>query len=267
MLMPKPAASKLGQKYTYRPPEAGHPLLLGAPLHRLHDGSPLPASVDLRAMALPVRDQGREGACSGFATAAFKEIGCGFWGGGKEPLGGYLSPAYLYGRTRMAEGTFPADSGATVADEFAVLQTYGACPETFLPYKADPSQAPTPQCDVAALPYRCGQPLVVDYANPDNLKAVLAQNKPVVIGFKVYESFELTGPGGLVPMPDVASEGVLGGHAVCVVGYDTIAGGLCWLVRNSWGSSWAASGYCWMPAAYTQFWWEALTTPPSPPGQ
>jgi hypothetical protein len=262
MRLPELGKSKLGRAYKYRPPPRDHHLLAARQPLSFSDGTTLPPVVDLRPMCTPVRDQGQEGSCSGFSTAAFKELNCAVWSGSSGPIGGYLSPAYLYGRTRMAEGTFPQDSGCSVADEFSVLSAWGVCPESFMPYNQDPAEAPTPPCDVAAKSYRCGVPSVVDTSDPVNLKTLLAKSKPAVIGFTVYQSFEDTGPDGVVRMPDPSTESVLGGHAVLVCGYD----GTGWLIRNSWGSGWANGGYCVQPYGYEAFWMECWTTPPTPPG-
>jgi C1A family cysteine protease len=41
---------------------------------------------------------------------------------------------------------------------------------------------------------------------------------------------------------------MIGGHAVCGVGYDDVKKRL--LVRNSWGTGWGMDGYFTMPYAY-----------------
>lgn len=242
--------SILGRRYHYRPARTEHPLVLATKFARL--AGDVKPSVDLGALCTPVRDQGREGACSGFATAALKEVDCAVWGGGTTPLGAYLSPAYLYGRTRMMEGTFPDDSGCTLADELSTLYQYGVCPESFLPYAQDASEAPSPDCDVAALPYRCGPPLPVDFSDRNNVKRALSVARAVAIGFQVPQSFEETGADGLVP-DERPGEGLLGGHAVLVVGYDDTG----WIVRNSWSEGWARKGYCTMKYGYEALWMEA----------
>ena len=68
------------------------------------------------------------------------------------------------------------------------------------------------------------------------MKQCLASGFPFVIGFQVYQSFESdqVASTGIVPMPDVNNEQLLGGHAVLVVGYDD--SNQWFIVRNSWGS-------------------------------
>lgn len=51
-----------------------------------------------------------------------------------------------------------------------------------------------------------------------------------------------------MPMPDTATEQVLGGHRVAIVGYDDSANRV--IVRNSWGTGWGQDGYFTMPYAY-----------------
>jgi C1A family cysteine protease len=48
-------------------------------------------------------------------------------------------------------------------------------------------------------------------------------------------------------MPE-SGEPVLGGHAVCAVGYDTTR--RWFLCRNSWGTKWGMRGYFTIPFAY-----------------
>jgi C1A family cysteine protease len=81
------------------------------------------------------------------------------------------------------------------------------------------------------------------------MQGCLASGYPFVFGFTVYESFEsnVVARTGHAPMPG-SSERVLGGHAVCAVGYDNDKR---WFIcRNSWGTGWGMRGYFTLPYDY-----------------
>lgn len=245
-------------RYLYRPPPKNHPAFLRA--CRMGAGAPPAADVaDLRPFMMPVRDQGQEGCCSGFSTAALREALRSI---ALQTLAqtAFLSPAYLYARTRMVEGTFPDDAGATIIDEMNTLENYGVCPETLLPYSGQASEAPNPACDVAAVPFRCGPPQIVS-TDPASLESVLAANQPVVFGMPVHPSFESTGSDGMVVAPGPGEE-CLGGHALIAVGY--IRPSQRVIVRNSWSTSWGDKGYCYMPYSMIASWFESWTAPIEP---
>ena len=239
--------------YRYHPPRADHPMFRST--GRALRLASVPPATDLRNLCGPVRDQGQEGACSGFATAAFRETFYVAKTG--NPLKDYLAPAYLYAWTRIEDGTFPNDTGASLATEFSVLQQRGVCPESYLPYTTHPDEGPNPPADTAAEPYRLDRPLQVDWSDPQVVKSVLASQRTVAIGFRVYESFEHPGPNGVVPIPNPDVENLLGGHAVLVCGYNDQQG--YWIVRNQWNQTWGDNGYCYMPYGYEAFWVEAWT--------
>jgi hypothetical protein len=103
----KPAASPHWQQtgqhiYRYHPPRADHPMLQLA--QQAIQLASVPQSVDLRQLCTPIRDQGKEESCSGFATAAFRETSYVAKTGVLLPY--YLSPAYLYGWTRISMELF-----------------------------------------------------------------------------------------------------------------------------------------------------------------
>jgi C1A family cysteine protease len=82
------------------------------------------------------------------------------------------------------------------------------------------------------------------------MKSCLADGYPFAFGFTVYSAFEgaQVAKTGILKMPDLKKEEVVGGHAVLAVGYDDTKKAI--LVRNSWGASWGLKGYFWMPYAY-----------------
>lgn len=77
---------------------------------------------------------------------------------------------------------------------------------------------------------------------------VLSNNKPVVFGMEIYDSFmDLNGRISTVSFPG-RKEKSIGGHAMCMVGYDLKR--RAFLVKNNFGSNWGDNGYCWIPFDY-----------------
>lgn len=242
----------MSHKLNLRRSPVNHPLVVAARCLRgtLH---PLPAEVFLSGWFPGVRNQGDEGSCSGFGTAGFREVLHG--SATKQAIPERLSPAYLYGKTRQAEGTFPEDSGCTVADELAVLHAWGVCREELLPYSDLPTEAPTPDCDADAKLFRVGQPLMVQLTK-QAFMSVLAAGMPIVIGMPVGQSFMNVGADGKVPFPP-NGEAPEGGHCTFLLGYNA------WGVMgaNSWGTSWGDRGFYYLPWGYEELIWEAWSCP------
>ena len=76
------------------------------------------------------------------------------------------------------------------------------------------------------------------------IKQNLAQGAPVVIGAMVTESFQYM-KGSRCWQPE-GGDRVLGGHAMCVVGYDDSKEGGAFKIMNSWGSDWGDRGFGWV---------------------
>jgi C1A family cysteine protease len=210
--------------------------------HRVRAGAvSRPKSMDLRSTMSPVEDQGDLGSCTANAWAAALEHlevagGVPYWD---------VSRLWIYYQERVAEGTTEQDGGAQVRTGAKILAARGYCPEALWPYDIDRfADRPPRKAYKAAQEHR-----ISEYLRCEDLYACLeqlAQGFPVVFGFSVYESFE--GPEiartGIMSMPQ-PRERMLGGHAVCMVGYDDDRGAV--LVRNSWGTRWGQDGYFWMP--------------------
>jgi len=78
------------------------------------------------------------------------------------------------------------------------------------------------------------------------IKDEIAQHGPVSAGFKVtgnFESFFTATPKGIMTMQSWDTPTITGGHAVSIVGWGVDGANKYWLVRNSWGRSWADSGF------------------------
>ena len=214
--------------------------------------APLPPSIDLRSLCSPVRDQGQLGSCTGFAIAAglreFLQIKLGV------PLAP-LAPLFVYYEERFLEHTVNQDAGAQPRDGMKVLTKIGVSPEADDPYNvAMFTNKPSAKAATDAAKFK-----IAAYHRLKTLKDVqgaLAGGNGIVMGFKVYESFESDNVAktGKMPMP-AASEAVVGGHAVFIAGYQTdssTSGGGYLIVKNSWSRGWGDSGYFYMPYAYVQ---------------
>ena len=236
-LAKKLAKSRLGRKYSFRP----------IPQHRrtvprhLVGLMPTITPVDFRPDLMPVRDQGEED-CFGFAGGSLAEH--------FHKLKEYLSVAYLDWRVRLAECSFGQNVGADIADVLAVLNSWGCPLESMLPYKGDPTEAGNPALDVAAAAYRLPPPAAVDCSDVHGVQQVLCAGKTIELALECYESYEDTGPDGIVPPP---AGGLLGGHANLLCGWRLNAQGQVEVIsRNSWGESFGDHGYCYFPAAVLQ---------------
>ncbi len=232
--------------YGWLPPPEGHRgTRARASLDELDQ---LPAHVEL-AFRPPVTDQGPLGSCTGHAVACALTARMAF-----QSLGSWTTSAldlYLGGRQRA--GTVDRDAGAKLADVLAHAELDGFAPDAHWPYVENLSafRGPPPPALVAARTHTrliTHEPL--DW-HLDTIRWELACGYPVVIGVRVYPGFEGVGADAVIPMPDGAQ---VGGHAVCVVGYNDTRGAL--LIQNSWGTSWGARGRAWLPYPYAlnPFW-------------
>lgn len=220
-------------------------------LYQLNTSISLAPRVDLRQYCSPIEDQGAIGSCTGNAIAGQIEL---IQRKVNPAKGRDVSRLFIYYEERVLIGTVRWDSGAYIRDGIKVVNKKGAPLESLWPYNQSRwATKPATAAYTDAL-----KRTVTGYQRCTNFAAVknaIAAGNPVTIGFTVYESFEGAWadipngqPGsGMMPMPNKATEQVLGGHAVCIVGYDDTLDGGRFIVRNSWGTSWGDNGYFYMP--------------------
>lgn len=205
----------------------------------------LPNVIDHRSQCSPIVDQGELGSCTANAIASgFREY---LLLQAERPWVA-LSRLFLYYEERLLEGTVNEDSGAEIRDGMKVLKTIGVCPESEDTYDITKFTTPPTVKNISdANQYKIS--MYQRVSDLTMLKTAVAEGKTVVIGFKVYSSFEgdSVAQTGIVPMPNIEEE-LLGGHAVLVVGYDDTKQ---WaIVRNSWGAEWGDKGYFYLPYQY-----------------
>jgi C1A family cysteine protease len=204
----------------------------------------LPQAVDLRSHFASVYDQGELGSCTANAL-----------GGALQYMHMKLlndstmfSRLFIYYNERLIEHTTRTDAGAEIRDGIKTLATQGACSETAWPYVISKFKTkPVKKCYTDGLKNK-----ISSYYRITDLNSALqclADGFPFVFGFSVYDAFEgdAVAKTGVLNMP-AKGEKMLGGHAVCAVGYDMPS--KRFIVRNSWGESWGQKGYFTMPFDY-----------------
>ncbi|MDR3540411.1 MAG: C1 family peptidase [Desulfosporosinus sp.] len=209
----------------------------------------LPPSVDLRDPFMPsIWNQGSLGSCTSFAACAAFEYACR-----KQHTTDFTpSQLFLYYNERMMDGDVYEDAGSTLSTGVRALREYGVCPLENWPYDISkftvkPSQ---PAYDVATKHEVLGVSQV--HATVLSIKGALAKGYPVILGLDIYSSFESDNvtKTGMIPEPHKHSEELLGGHAICLVGYDDEK--KTFILRNSWGDDWGVKGYGFLPYAYIE---------------
>lgn len=157
-----------------------------------------------------------------------------------------LSRLLLYYETRKIEGTIKEDAGAFIANVFRAIKKSGICPEFLWDYsnptKRFAKKPPKKAYDIAKFHREIQYERVMQTL--DELKATVAEGYPIIFGFLVYQNFmtDEVANTGIMPPPQGKT---LGGHAVCIVGYDDEK--QCFRVQNSWGSHWGKQGDFYMP--------------------
>jgi C1A family cysteine protease len=84
-----------------------------------------------------------------------------------------------------------------------------------------------------------------------DIKTALVNLGPVSIGVQIYDSFyDNVGTNGIVPIPNTYKEKCYGGHEMTIIGWKVVTGKEYWIVLNSWGSTWADKGLCYLPMGF-----------------
>jgi hypothetical protein len=212
-----------------------------------------PNSVDLRDLCSPIEHQFNIGSCTSQAVVAALEYH-------QRRLYGQhtdLSRLFLHFNARRMAGNEGKEMGSSLHQCLAAVLAYGVCPEEMWPYTHDTrnTQPPEKAYDAArAL-------MALEFGRVDRdrtLIPTLAAGLPVPFFTQMpgayYEAADKTGFAPSVSQdkspPPAEPESC---HAMLVVGYDLNS--KVWIVRNSWGTDWGASGYFLIPfdtmAAYT----------------
>ena len=161
-----------------------------------------------------------------------------------------LSRLFVYYNSRLLDNSVMEDAGAYIRDGMKAVKRFGICSEKLWPYDITKFNVrPTDECyaDALARTITAYQSLTT----LDEVRQAVNDNKPVVIGITVYDSFNNVSrynPVMQTPSEDEKDSG--GGHAMTIVGYDMPK--KQFLVKNSFGTKWGDRGYGWLPFDYAE---------------
>jgi C1A family cysteine protease len=206
----------------------------------------LKESVDLREWATTIESQSTLRSCTSQAVVGAYELMLKKQYPEKFTE---LSPLFVYYNTRIMEGIKAVyDSGVYIKDALRAVKLQGICAESIWPYDvASFSSIPNLASYKDAKTRR-----IKNYRKCKNLTDMLdalSDEIPVVVGMKIYSSFNSIGWNGFadLTMPTMGDQ-LIGGHAVALVGYNSADEKF--IARNSFGSAWGDYGYFYIPFEY-----------------
>lgn len=217
----------------------------------------LPAKVDLtkKQGETAVLDQGPLSSCTAHAGVAVFDRHQVIETGNYTPS----SRLALYKWSRDLE-RITGDSGSTLKATAKVLGKKGAAPESLWSYDISKVDIEPPDTIrkaaskmVATSYYRIDEPFMNTATILRGMKHALVQGLPIMVGFTVYSSYTQAKETGKIPFPS-SGDTVIGGHAVCIEGYDDelnigpFTG--AFKFKNSWGANWGDGGYGYLPDEY-----------------
>lgn len=234
---------------------------LKADILNIDDNVLLPV-IDYTDKMSPVKDQGRLGSCVGFAVAAMKEYqekiehekevseGKTY----KRPKKDYdLSEAWVYWNSKKID-PWPNEEGTSIKCAMQVLHKIGVPCEKAYPYSDQYEGSPESWAKLIA---KWG--LIDSYwrcSDLNDLKVGL-NTCPVVIGVGVFREW-FDNNQGVIEYPANKYE-ILGGHAICCVGYNDNTKLIKF--KNSWSTGWGDDGYGYLSYEYiNDFMWDAWCT-------
>ena len=229
----------------------------------------LPPRASLADKMPAIRNQGPRGTCVAHACTALREYLTG-------DRAIDLSEQYLYwaARQKLITPILKDRPGLLLAYGMAALVEHGIPPEDAWPYNpaqlpGNEDQGPPPAgIEAPARANRLRKYSGIFPRDTYSLKVQLAHDNPVAVTVPTFGFWggALIDYTGTVRLPFTA-EGTRSpltrletAHAICLVGYQddaAVPGGGYYIVRNSWGETWAGQcpdgrGYFWLPYAYVE---------------
>ncbi len=213
----------------------------------------IPPSFTLNMPPVEPNGQGAEGSCVSWATTYTT---CSFYQNtsftntnGSLNYATVFSPEYVYNQTKLSsdceQGSyFVTSNGKLGALDLLVQQ--GVCKWKDMPYTdAGCATQPNNSQKSLALAYKFAKYEQVSGFSTLEIKKLLLTKTPLIIGVNVDDGFENANK-TYIWNKQIGKN--LGGHALVIIGYDDAKN--AFRIQNSWGNSWADSGYSWLDYNY-----------------
>ncbi len=198
----------------------------------------VPTFIDLanyKKLAVPVLDQGKEGACTGFGLATVanyllltRKI---------VPDPKPVSARMLYEMAKRYD-EWPGEnySGSSARGAMKGWHKHGVCGEACWPYVAtDSSGRLTDIRTQDALIRPLGAYYRVNHKDLVSMHSALAEVGILYATAAVHSGWQSVGADGVIHL----NETIIGGHAFAIVAYDQRG----FWIQNSWGNQWGADGF------------------------
>lgn len=169
----------------------------------------------------PVKDQRGCGACVAFAALASEESA---WLINNSSRNYDLSEWYLF-----QKGKGSCSAGSQFDRILDAAKSPGTVTEACSPY-LESTICNSPHYKIASWK---------KIYTVEEAKEYISKTGPLMTGMSVYEDFFYVDSKKIYTQ-EYGS--FVGYHAICIVGYDEKEG--CWIVKNSWSTSWGDDGYC-----------------------
>jgi hypothetical protein len=219
------------------------------PLDENSPNNPIRESMDLSRYAPQRGDQGEQGSCVAWSSAYAARTIMEAASKGVSPDQIRFSPSFLYNNIGLN-----GCQGSYIERAMEFMQQKGAVPISQFEYDpGDCSRQPPAGLYQMAQQYRIRDFHRLTNGNTEDIsvqavKEHLNKDAPVVIGMMVGQSFMQGMMGEDVWKPASGDESMIGmgGHAMCVVGYNDRTYGGAFKIMNSWGQRWGKDGFAWV---------------------
>ncbi|GLZ43351.1 C1 family peptidase [Actinokineospora sp. NBRC 105648] len=206
----------------------------------------VPESFDLSQYALPPGNQGQVGSCVTWATGY---TGYGILMKEQGIAGAPMAPMFIYAQISKGNDRGTSASVALPMEQRQGIDTKAHYSHGDFDYTTQPNAAERANAAKYKLSGFNELPTSGSAAKTA-IKKAISQGMPVPIGVQIHKSFmnvSSTKAANYSYLPGSrASDPIVGGHEITVIGYE--ARGV--KIENSWGTSWGARGFITVPWSF-----------------